>query len=169
MWVCPKHAVQPRDVCTPSDVDGCMLDVFKVDDKFLEMREWGADHTVPVDGDQVARVMDLTDGKGVEVVIDFVGESGAEHWGVDLLRRHGYFFVVGYGGTLQVPTMQIILTEINFIGNLVGSYNDLVELMTLAAQGKVRLHSATYPLDDVNTAMDDLNNGRLRGRGILVP
>jgi NAD+-dependent secondary alcohol dehydrogenase Adh1 len=122
-----------------------------------------------VDGDQVQQVLDLTGGKGAEVVIDFVGESGAEHWGVDLLRRHGYFFVVGYGGTLQVPTMQIILTEINFIGNLVGSYNDLDELMTLAAQGKVKLHTAIYPLDEINTAVDDLNEGRLRGRGILVP
>ncbi len=131
--------------------------------------EWGADDTVRVDGTQVSRVMDLTDGKGAEVVIDFVGESGAEHWGVDLLRRGGSFFVVGYGGMLEVPTMRIILTEINFIGNLVGSYNDLVELMTLAAQGKVRLHTATYPLDDINTAIDDLNSGRLRGRGILVP
>ncbi len=131
--------------------------------------EWGADHTVRVDGTQVSRVMDVTDGKGAEVVIDFVGESGAEHWGVDLLRRGGSFFVVGYGGMLEVPTMRIILTEINFIGNLVGSYNDLVELMTLAAQGKVRLHTATYPLDDINTAIDDLNSGRLRGRGILVP
>jgi hypothetical protein len=44
--VCPKHAVQPRDVCTPNDVDGCMLDVFKVDNKFLELVEWGAGHMV---------------------------------------------------------------------------------------------------------------------------
>jgi len=130
---------------------------------------WGADHTVLVDGSQVAKVLELTDGKGAHVVMDFVGEGGAEKWGVDLLRRKGFFFVVGYGGTLEVPTMQIILTEISFIGNLVGSYNDLVELMALTAQGKVTLHSQTYPLEEVNTAMDDLNGGRLRGRGILVP
>jgi NAD+-dependent secondary alcohol dehydrogenase Adh1 len=144
--------------------------VLDVNEEALSLaRGWGADHTVRVDGTQVSQVMDLTDGKGAEVVIDFVGESDAEHWGVDLLRRAGSFFVVGYGGALQVPTMRIILTEINFIGNLVGSYNDLVELMTLAAQGKVSLHTATYPLDDINTAIDDLNSGRLRGRGILVP
>ena len=131
--------------------------------------EWGADHTVQVDGSQVEQVKELTDGRGAEVVFDFVGESDAEHWGVDLLCRAGSFFVIGYGGALQVPTMRIILTEINFIGNLVGSYTDLVELMTLAAQVKVRLHTATYALDDINTAIDDLNNGRLRGRGILVP
>jgi NAD+-dependent secondary alcohol dehydrogenase Adh1 len=132
-------------------------------------REWGADETVLVDGDQVAAVQELTKGRGAEVVLDFVGEGGAEKWGVELLKRKGHFFVIGYGGALEVPTMQIILTEINFIGNLVGSFNDLVELMDLAAQGKVKLHTSTYALDDINSAIDDLNGGRLRGRGILVP
>ena len=131
--------------------------------------EWGADETVLVDGDQVDRVRDLTDGRGAEVVLDFVGESGAEKWGVDLLKRKGYYFVIGYGGTLEVPTMQIILTEINFIGNLVGTYNDLVELMDLTAQGKVRLTTSSYPLSEINTAIEHLNTGQLRGRGILVP
>ena len=50
-----------------------------------------------------------------------------------------------------------------------GTYNDLEELMTLTAQGKVRLHTSTYPLDAINDAMGDLDGGRLQGRGILVP
>jgi NAD+-dependent secondary alcohol dehydrogenase Adh1 len=157
--------IQCLKAMVPAEV--IVLDVN--DDALALARDCGADHTVRVDGDQVAAVMDLTGGKGAEVVVDFVGESGAEHWGVDVLRRAGSFFVVGYGGELRVPTMRIILTEINFVGNLVGSYNDLVELMTLAARGKVRLHTATYPLAEINTAIDDLDNGRLRGRGILVP
>ena len=132
-------------------------------------RTWGADETVLVDGTQVDKVRELTDGKGAHVVLDFVGEHGAEKWGVGMLRRKGSFFVIGYGGQLEVPTMQIILTEINFVGNLVGSFNDLVELMTLTAEGKIKLHTSRYPLADINEAIDDLNSGRLRGRGILVP
>jgi NAD+-dependent secondary alcohol dehydrogenase Adh1 len=31
------------------------------------------------------------------------------------------------------------------------------------------LHTQTYPLDAVNDAMDDLDGGRLQGRGILIP
>jgi NAD+-dependent secondary alcohol dehydrogenase Adh1 len=77
--------------------------------------------------------------------------------------------VIGYGQNLVVPTIDIISREISFIGNLVGTYADLEELMTLTAQGKVRLHTSTYPLDAVNDAMADLDEGRLRGRGILVP
>jgi NAD+-dependent secondary alcohol dehydrogenase Adh1 len=129
----------------------------------------GADHTVLADGTQVQQVLDLTDGQGADVVIDYVGEKGAEADAWRMTRRAGSHFVVGYGGTAQVPTIDIISTERNVIGNLVGTYNDLAELMVLAAQGKVELHTRTYPLDQVNQAMDDLEAGRLRGRGILIP
>ena len=77
--------------------------------------------------------------------------------------------MIGYGGQLAVPTQAIIATEINFVGNLVGTYNELVELMTLTRQGKVTLHTALYPLEAANNAIHDLESGQLRGRGILVP
>jgi len=113
------------------------------------------------------RTDDLRD--SAHVVLDFVGEQGAEKEGLATTRRAGSYFVIGYGGTVEVPTIDLISTERNIIGNLVGSYNDLDELMTLAAQGKVTLHTRTYPLAAVNEAIDDLEAGRLQGRGILVP
>src|SRR5437879_4688868 len=48
-------------------------------------RSWGADHTVVVDGSEVARVKDLTDGQGAEAVIDFVGEGGGREDGIAML------------------------------------------------------------------------------------
>ncbi len=131
--------------------------------------EIGADHTVLADGDHVAKVRALTGDKGAEAVIDFVGEGGATAEGVAMLRQAGSYFVVGYGENISVPTIDIVSSEINIIGNLVGSYNDLVELMALAAQGKVTLHTSTYALEDYQTAIDDLDAGRVRGRAILVP
>jgi NAD+-dependent secondary alcohol dehydrogenase Adh1 len=131
--------------------------------------ELGADHTVQVDGKHVDTVLELTDGVGAEVIIDFVGENGAIEDGVAMLRQAGSYFVIGYGENINVPTIDIISREINFIGNLVGTYNDLDELMTLTAEGRVSLHTSVYPLEAVNDAMADLNNGRLQGRGILIP
>jgi NAD+-dependent secondary alcohol dehydrogenase Adh1 len=131
--------------------------------------EWGADETVVVDGSHVERVLELTEGHGAEVVLDFVGERGAERDSWAMTRRAGSDFVIGYGGTVDVPTIDVISTERNVVGNLVGSYNDLVELMALAADGRVEMLTRTYPLEAVNDAMDDLEAGRLRGRGILVP
>ena len=132
-------------------------------------RGWGADQLVRVDGTHVDTVLELTDGKGADVVIDFVGEKGAVQDGIAMLRNGGDYHVIGYGQDLVIPTIDIISREINFIGNLVGTYNDLAELMTLTAQGKVELHTQTYPLEAVNDAMADLDGGRLQGRGILLP
>jgi len=129
----------------------------------------GADHTVLADGGQVAAVQELTGGNGAEVVIDFVGEGGAIEDGVAMLRRAGDYHVIGYGGEVRVPTIDIISTEINFIGNLVGSYTDLVELMALAARGEVTLHTTAYPLTDHARALADLDRGAVRGRAILIP
>ena len=132
-------------------------------------REVGADHTVKVDGSHVERVRELTDGRGADAIIDFVGEKGAVEDGVAMVRDGGFFYVIGYGQNVNVPTIEIISREISFIGNLVGTYVDLEDLMTLTAQGKVALHTSTYPLDAINDAMHDLDQGRLQGRGILIP
>jgi NAD+-dependent secondary alcohol dehydrogenase Adh1 len=129
----------------------------------------GAHHGVVADGDHVEAVLGLTGGNGAEQVIDFVGEGGSTAEGIRMTRRAGDYHVVGYGENIDVPTIDIISTEITIVGNLVGSYNDLVELMALAAQEKVTLHTAKYALEDFQSALDDLDAGRVRGRAILVP
>jgi NAD+-dependent secondary alcohol dehydrogenase Adh1 len=132
-------------------------------------RDSGADHAFLADREHVAKVLGLTGGHGCEAVLDFVGEGTAIRDGITTLRRAGTYYVIGYGGTLAVPAIDIISSEINLVGNLVGTYNDLVELMSLAAAGRVSLRTRTYPLSAASTAMDDLEHGRLAGRGILVP
>ena len=140
-------------------------------EKALELaRELGAHHVVlSTSDDEVERqVQDITGG-GAHIVFDFVGERGAELLAPKLMRNRGSHYVIGYGGEVRLPTIEIISREINVIGNLVGTYNDLVELMALTADGRVKLHTAVYPLDAVNDAIADLEAGRLIGRGILVP
>ena len=129
----------------------------------------GANHTVVADGGQVTAVQELTGGAGAHVVLDFVAEQGAENDGWNMTGEAGSYFVIGYGGTLHIPTLDIITTERNIIGNIVGTYNDLAELMVLAEAGKVTLHTRTYPLDAAPDAIADLDAGRVRGRAILVP
>jgi NAD+-dependent secondary alcohol dehydrogenase Adh1 len=131
--------------------------------------ELGAQHTVLADGTQRQAVADLTDGKGAHVVFDFVAEQGAEADAFAMTRRAGSHFVIGYGGTVEIPTLDIISTERNIIGNIVGTYNDLDELMALAQSGKVTLHTKVYPLTEAADAVADLDAGRVRGRAILVP
>jgi NAD+-dependent secondary alcohol dehydrogenase Adh1 len=130
--------------------------------------EIGADDTVVADGDHVAAVQDLTGG-GANVVLDFVAEQGAEMDAWHMTGANGSMFVIGYGGELRIPTLDFVAGEKNIIGNIVGTYADLTELMVLAQAGKVTLHTQQYPLDRAVDALHDLDAGKVRGRAILVP
>jgi NAD+-dependent secondary alcohol dehydrogenase Adh1 len=129
----------------------------------------GAHATVAADGDHVDAVRDLTGGRGAHVVFDYVAEQGAEMDGWNMTAPDGSYYVIGYGGELRIPTLDIIASERSIVGNIVGTYTDLAELMVLAQAGKVSLHTQKYPLDQAVDALHDLDAGRVRGRAILVP
>ena len=130
----------------------------------------GAHHLVNgSEVDAVEGVKDLTKGEGADAVIDFVGEGSAIPQAFAMLRKGGTYWVVGYGGTVEVPAIDVIFSEIAIVGSLVGNYNELAELMDLAGQGRVTLHAAEYPLDDINGAIHDLEGGNVRGRGVIIP
>jgi NAD+-dependent secondary alcohol dehydrogenase Adh1 len=132
-------------------------------------RAIGADETVVADGNHIEAVKDLTDGNGGTVVFDFVAEQGAEQDAWQMTAPAGHQFVIGYGGEFRAPTLDFVAGEKNVIGNIVGTYNDLAELMVLAQAGKVTLHTRQYALEDAVQALDDLDHGRVRGRAILIP
>jgi NAD+-dependent secondary alcohol dehydrogenase Adh1 len=115
------------------------------------------------------QVRELTGGRGVEVVLDFVGELGTTEQGPAMLAVGGTYFVIGYGGRVELPAIEIISREISVVGSLVGSFTELAELMALAAQGKVKLETREYGLEEVNVALAELRDGHLHGRGVLVP
>ena len=76
---------------------------------------------------------------------------------------------VGYGGKVEVPTAHLVINEINIGGSLVGNYTELVELMELNADGKVKMHYTQYRLDDINVALSDFKARKFTGRGVIVP
>jgi NAD+-dependent secondary alcohol dehydrogenase Adh1 len=134
-------------------------------------RSIGAHHTVDAGDSEESVLRQITEitGGGAHVVLDFVGEQTTPAQGVAMLRNRGSYYTIGYGGEVRIPTIEVISREINVVGNLVGTYSDLAELMTLTAQGRVTLHTRTYPLDAALDAIHDLESGALVGRGILVP
>lgn len=150
----------------------CAAEIVVVDrsDKSLELAQaCGAHHAVKADGGEVEKVLQLTHGKGAEAVIDFVGEGDAVAKGLAMTRNQGFYYVVGYGGKIDIPTIDMITSEKTIVGNLVGTYAELVELMALADRGRVTLHTREYKLSQANDALHDLHDGRINGRAVLVP
>jgi NAD+-dependent secondary alcohol dehydrogenase Adh1 len=149
----------------------CAAEIIAVDtnDVSLELaKESGADHLIKADGNEVDKVIDMTNG-GAEIVMDYVGEKGTTTKGLDMTRGMGSYFVVGYGENVNYPTVNFVVGEKNIIGNLVGTWADLNELMSLAGRGLVNLATKEYSLADANTALHDLAAGNVKGRAILIP
>lgn len=150
----------------------CATEIIVVDksDASLELaRQAGAHHLVRADGHEVDAVLALTKGEGAEAVIDFVGERGTTFKGLAMTRPMGSYYVVGYGEEIQVPTIDLVITEKNIIGNLVGTWAELVELMALAERGLIKLATVEYKLADANQALKDLHDGKVHGRAVLIP
>lgn len=150
----------------------CAAEIIVIDRSEIALglaKQCGAHHSVLADGDELEAVLEITDGHGAEAVIDFVGEGGSVQKGLDMTRAAGYYYIVGYGGKIEVPTIDMIVSEKTIVGNLVGTYPELVELMALADRGLVTLETREYALRDANQALTDLNAGNVKGRAVLIP
>ncbi len=150
----------------------CATEIIAVDldDAALELAgKCGAHHLINASkGGGAEQVQELTKG-GAEAVIDFVGEGKAIPDAVGMLKKGGIYWVVGYGGVVEIPAIDLIFSEIAVMGSLVGNYNELSELMTMAGQERVFLEAVQYSLDDINIAIDSLHHAKIHGRGVIVP
>ena len=63
----------------------------------------------------------------------------------------------------------MVISEKTIVGNLVGTWAELYELMELANRGRVKLSMSEYKLSEANKALHDLNDGNVKGRAVLVP
>ncbi len=136
-------------------------------------RELGADHAListPSNPETIREeVRKISGGVGADIVIDFVGEGLTPSLSMSLLRRGGTYSIVGYGGALSTTTHAMITKEISMFGNLVGTYNDLRELLLLYEMGKIRVLTSAYGLEEVGEVFGLLKAGKVMGRAVLVP
>jgi NAD+-dependent secondary alcohol dehydrogenase Adh1 len=130
--------------------------------------ELGADEVIAGGGVPDA-VREHTNGRGADLVLDFVGSDETHADGLAMLGRLGTYSMVGYGGTLSVPSAAMVGAEQSAVANLVGSWVDLWEVLQLHARGKLTLKSETHPLEEVNDVLSMLRQGEITGRAVLVP
>ena len=132
-------------------------------------RELGADEVLGDQPDVAGAARELTDGAGIDVVLDFVGTDETHAAALGMLARQGVYSVIGYGGAISHPSVAFVANETSLVGNLVGNWIDLWELLQLHARGDVTLRSETHRLEEVNDVLDKLREGEVTGRAVLVP
>ena len=125
----------------------------------------------PTADDAAARVAELTGGRGLAAVVDFVGSEASVRFGAGAVRKGATVVVVGlFGGAVQVPVPWFPMNLLSIRGSYVGTLKQLRELVALARAGRFApLPIDVRPLDGADAALDNLKTGRARGRLVLRP
>ena len=141
------------------------------DAKIEQARALGASGGVNYRSEKVApRILELTGGEGVDMVIDSVGEAS---WGDSLraLRRGGRLVTCGAttGSNPPAEIQRLFIRQLEIYGSTGGSLEEFRRLVALFAQGAIKpVIDRCYPLDDVHAAFDRLARGEQFGKVVLT-
>ncbi len=132
--------------------------------------EYGATTVNPAKESLFDVVEDFTQGEGVDLVVDNIGNRASVREGLSLLRPGGKFLVVAYlDETFEVPSMPLFKTEQQIIGCRGSTKQDLIDVVQLAQQGQLKpVIGARYPLEEIDSAVGRLERGDLVGRIVLT-
>ncbi|GAA4911354.1 propanol-preferring alcohol dehydrogenase [Stackebrandtia albiflava] len=141
--------------------------------KLRHAAELGAELTVPSDEQAAAHILDATDGRGAEVVFDFVGVAPTLRLAADTIAPFGQIVVAGLGrGTLPFPADGPpggLPWGAGIVKPYGGTRADLHEVMSLARRGRIKVTVERHPLSEAPAVFEKLEAGRIPGRAVLTP
>lgn len=113
-----------------------------------------------------AAVAEFTNGEGVDVVVDNVGNRASVLQGLKLLRPGGKFLVVAYlDETFEIPSIPLFKAELEIIGCRGSTRQDLIDVVRLVKAGMLTpILGASYALEQIGEAAARLESGDLVGR-----
>jgi 2-desacetyl-2-hydroxyethyl bacteriochlorophyllide A dehydrogenase len=121
--------------------------------------------TSPVD-----RTMDLTNGMGVDIVIECAGSVSSTQESVALARKGGTIVVAGICfDWVHLPVSEIVLRGLTMKGAVCFSVGEFADALDLVANKKIDvdpLVTRKFALDDINEAFEEACSGE--GGKILV-
>lgn len=133
----------------------------------------GADHAINGRSDDVARrVMALTGGRGVDVVIENVG-SAVWSSALKSLVRGGRIVTCGATSGDQPPAdlRRVFIRQLQIFGSTLGDFDEFRNLLAVAARGQARpVIDSRYPLGELHAALSRLEAGEQFGKiAITLP
>jgi S-(hydroxymethyl)glutathione dehydrogenase/alcohol dehydrogenase len=146
------------------------------DDKLAAARELGASHVVnAAKEDVLAAVREISDGRGVDVAFEALGQPRTFEQAIAITRDGGRAVMVGIapaGVTASVEITRLVRRGIRIVGSYgARTRSDLPAVLALASRGAIdlsRVVTRRYPLDAADEAYAALNRGEIVGRAIVV-
>ena len=132
-------------------------------------REYGADDVVSSGPAAADQIREISKGIGARFVLDCVGVNATLATGVAALSWGGRLAMVGAGGGSipfdffkEAPGAQLV-TSLN------GGSVALMEIVEMAALGRIKILVDRYPLSAAKQGYEDFEHGHLVGRAVLIP
>lgn len=141
--------------------------------------EEGADHAIDYRSGFVDKVKELTDGRGVDIVYDPIGDKVAEE-SLRCLAWGGRLLILGFlgGGPTNIRSNYLLIKGIDAIGVRIGGLNEadpdlaianMKALIALAEEGKLRPRiSHTFRLDQAAEALQVVIDRAVIGKAVLL-
>jgi propanol-preferring alcohol dehydrogenase len=145
-------------------------------DKETISRECGAeaffDPSKYAKGELAAEIKETTGGMGATAVIVCTSNNTAYAQGMDLLKIGGTMVCVGIpeGEEVVLPNAtptNFIFKQCQVLGSSVGNRLEAIQLMQMAASGKVKTHFQTKRLEDAPEIFETMDRGALQGRVVI--
>jgi len=119
----------------------------------------------PLDASRGDPVSALTALGGVDAAVVFAPSDDALRQAVAAAKPGGTVVLGVHAQVGELP----FADEKRVVGSVIGSRQQMREVLALAAAGKVRAHCETYSLDEASEALGRLKRGEVRARAVLVP
>lgn len=117
---------------------------------------------------QVAPHAEEITGPAPDAIIDCSGSNEVIPWALSALRPHGTIVAVGFPTLKELEVLPIVRRELMLRGVRSGSRQNLVEILTLAAENRIELPKvATWPLERINHALKSMRLGQVPGKAVV--
>ncbi|UPG96494.1 NAD(P)-dependent alcohol dehydrogenase [Luteibacter aegosomatissinici] len=147
--------------------------IARSEEKLAVARDYGVDHTIAVKGKSEADIKkDLNQAFGqvdLDAIIDCTGAPAMIQLGMSLLSISGHYVDVGLvGDRIDIPLFPRVSREQSFHGSFWGNNADLMEVMALAAQDKIKHTIKPIKFEELNKYIDLLRTGDIVGRAVMT-
>jgi len=129
----------------------------------------GADHAVAPGPEAAVELHGLSNGAGAAAVIDLVGSDETLTLAAEVVGTRGIVTVLGVAGGSLPFSFGLMAREASIATVYAGTVADLQEVVAMAQVQRFSTLIETYPLEEINAALDDLRAGSILGRAVVTP
>jgi len=141
-------------------------------EKLAIAKDYGADHIIAIknrSSKDITKELEKATGQpDIDAIIDCTGAEEMFELGFSLLAISGHYANVGLvSDRLDVPLLPRVNREQTFHGSYWGNNLDLMEVMALAAEDKIRHTIKVFEFEQINEYLDLIRAGEIIGRAVM--